>query len=160
MSVTEAFKKSLLEYSKKINDCTNVFLNHGGARYGLTVIQLRLLMEIYREGPMTVGKIAEQLGQAGTNVSTMCKKLERSGLVSKVRRAEDERLVMVILTPEGESIMKTIDLEIDARITRMVEEEHGSDLIEMLRGLEHFCEFISKFSESELIAEERDNNEV
>jgi len=143
MMVMEAFKRSLLDYSKKINDCTNTLLNQEAVRHGLTAMQLRLLMELYNDGAMTIGEVASQLGQAGTNVSTMCKKLETRGLVSRRRSEADERVVMVVLTSMGEEEMKEINKVFDKKINRMMEVVDEAELKAMLTGLKKFSDLLS-----------------
>ncbi|MDK9710637.1 MarR family winged helix-turn-helix transcriptional regulator [Acidaminobacter sp.] len=143
MMVTEAFKRSLLDYSKKINDCTNTLLNQEAVRHGLTAMQLRLLMELYNDGAMTIGEVAAQLGQAGTNVSTMCKKLETRGLVNRQRSEADERVVMVVLTAIGEEKMKDINKVFDKKINRMMEVVDETELKAMLTGLKKFSDLLS-----------------
>jgi len=143
MMVMEAFKRSLLDYSKKINDCTNTLLNQEAVRHGLTAQQLRLLMELYNDGAMTIGEVAAQLGQAGTNVSTMCKKLETRGLVNRRRSEADERVVMVVLTSMGEEEMKEINKVFDKKINRMMEVVDEAELKAMLTGLKKFSDLLS-----------------
>jgi len=143
MMVTEAFKRSLLDYSKKINDCTNTLLNQEAVRHGLTAMQLRLLMELYNDGALTVGEVAAQMGQAGTNVSTMCKKLEARGLVNRQRSEADERVVMVVLTRVGEDEMKEINEVFNKKINRMMEAVDEAELKAMLNGLKKFSDLLS-----------------
>lgn len=143
MMVMEAFKRSLLDYSKKINDCTNTLLNQEAVRHGLTAMQLRLLMELYNDGAMTIGEVAAQLGQAGTNVSTMCKKLETRGLVNRQRSEADERVVMVVLTEMGEEKMKEINKVFDKKINRMMDVVDEEELRAMLTGLKKFSDLLS-----------------
>lgn len=143
MVVIEAFKRSLLDYSKKINDCTNTLLNQEATHHGLTAMQLRLLMELHKDGTMAIGEMASQLGQAGTNVSTMCKKLEKLGLIHRQRSAQDERIVMLALTEAGEARMVQINRAFDKKISRMMDVVDEAELREMLSGLEKFSRLLS-----------------
>ena len=165
MVAMEAFKRTLLDHSKKISDCANLLLNQEAGRHGLTAMQLRLLLELDQEGAMTVGEVAAQLGQAGTNVSTMCKKLEGAGLVSRQRSAADERIVMVVLTAEGKDQMAEINAVIEKKINRMIESVDENELNEMLSGLKKFSLLLSRAAlgeedlggdESQVNAKERD----
>jgi len=158
MAVMEAFKRSLLDYSKRINDCSNTLLAQEAVRHGLTGIQLRLLMELFNDGAMTIGEIATQLGQAGTNVSTMCKKLEARGLVSRQRSAADERIVRVVLTSLGSAKMFEINKVFDKKINRMMEAVDEDELREMLAGLKKFSDLLSLNNDSLKIAEEQEAN--
>lgn len=143
MAAIEAFKRSLLDYSRKINDCSNALLSQEAARYNLTVLQLRLLMELYLSGAETVGALASSLGQAGTNVSTLCKKLESSGLLHRHRSESDERVVLVNLTDRGREVLNGINAEFDEKIHRLVASVEPQDLEIMLTGLRLFTELLS-----------------
>lgn len=169
MMVMEAFKRSLLDYSKKINDCTNTMLNQEAVRHGLTAMQLRLLMELYNDGSMTIGEVATHLGQAGTNVSTMCKKLEAHGLVNRQRSEADERVVMVVLTAMGKEKMMEINKVFDKKINRMMDAVDEDELKTMLTGLKKFSDLLSlntslqknpSIHETKTSAKERDDNEI
>ena len=139
----EAFKRSLLDDSKKINDCCSALLSQEAARYGLTALQLRLLMELYLSGAETVGALASSLGQAGTNVSTLCKKLEKSGLLDRHRSESDERVVQVRLTQRGREMLSGINTAFDKKLHRLVAGVDPQDLEIMLKGLKMFAELLS-----------------
>lgn len=73
------------------------------ARFDITVGQLRLLHVLYRFGAMGVGELAQVLGMARTNTSSLCKKLCKRELLIRSRggNAGDERQVFLELTEEG-----------------------------------------------------------
>jgi DNA-binding MarR family transcriptional regulator len=142
----EEIKQKLLDHSKRINDCTNLMLNSEGACHGLTVMQLRLLMELFRTGSLTIGGIAEHMGLAGANVSTMCKKLEQFGYLQRSRDLQDERIVRVALTNAGEDMLLKIDTQMTAKISRMVENVSETTLVDMLACLEQFSLMLGKLS--------------
>ncbi len=68
----------------------------------ITPEQYWLLLRLRRAGPMSIGQLAEALGLTGSSVTTGCKRLERDGLVKRERQSDDERMVLVALTPQGQ----------------------------------------------------------
>lgn len=58
-------------------------------------------MLLAQEETMTISALSEraQMGQA--NTSTLCKKLERSGYLTRTRGEQDERIVTLALTGDG-----------------------------------------------------------
>ena len=67
----------------------------------LTQEQYWLLRQLGRRGPLKVGQLAAGLGLTPSSVTLACKRLERDGFVSRDRQADDERVVLVALTPHG-----------------------------------------------------------
>src|SRR5699024_11314018 len=60
------------------------------------------------EKPMSIGSLGKTIGVTGGNISNICKKLEKQGFVDRVRSEEDERIVNVELTEQGEMASKKI----------------------------------------------------
>lgn len=76
MNISE-FKKVIWEYTRKINENTNRFFNPIFEEYGLTMLQARVLMELYYNGSSSIGNLAESIYAAGANISTICKNWRR-----------------------------------------------------------------------------------
>ena len=68
---------------------------------GLTVLQAMMLFLIRSEGSVSVGELSGYLNITHSNSSTLCKKLEKDGLLSRKRSAADERTVMITVTEQG-----------------------------------------------------------
>lgn len=67
----------------------------------LTAQQFWLLRQLRRTGPARVNDLAVALSLAQSSVSVASRRLERAGLVTRERDANDERVVHVALTPLG-----------------------------------------------------------
>src|SRR5690606_35836503 len=57
--------------------------------HGITMTQMRMLVEVQQRGEVTVGELSQALGSAPGNASAMCKALEKKGLLSRDRSPED-----------------------------------------------------------------------
>ncbi len=125
------FKNIILDYQREINENMNNAFRFLGENHGLTMLQFRLLMEIYRQGPHTIGSLAEACGIAGANISTMCKKLEKQGFVERTRDQTDERVVTIRLTETGKAAILKIDQHLNEKITRILEDE-AEETFEMI----------------------------
>lgn len=77
-------------------------------RYGLTPVQLQILMTLAREGPMTVSTLARRVCMADGNSSALCKRLAAAGFVSRQRDEADERQVVISLSSEGCRLTKEL----------------------------------------------------
>lgn len=76
-------------------------VSHPVTRAEMTPEQHWLLRLLRRRGPLSIGELAELLGVTGSSVTTACKRLEKAGLVRRERQSDDERMVRVLLTEQG-----------------------------------------------------------
>lgn len=72
--------------------------------YGLTGPQLWALKTLQREGGMTVGRLAAALAVHQSSMSVLLDRLEERGLVRRIRRQPDRRIVQVTLTARGATV--------------------------------------------------------
>jgi DNA-binding MarR family transcriptional regulator len=67
----------------------------------MTPQQYWLMRHLRRNGPQSIGEIANALGVTMGSATIACKRLEKAGLVTRERQVNDERIVHVILTEQG-----------------------------------------------------------
>jgi DNA-binding MarR family transcriptional regulator len=70
----------------------------------LTYPQYLVLNVLWREDAQTVGGIAQRLALEPSTLTPLLKRMEAAGLVRRTRNPEDERQVIVALTPEGDRL--------------------------------------------------------
>jgi DNA-binding MarR family transcriptional regulator len=75
-------------------------------KLGVTYPQYLVLVVLWERGPQGVGDLASLLRMDFGTLSPMLKRLETKGLVTRRRRATDERRVLVDLTPKGVLLRK------------------------------------------------------
>jgi DNA-binding MarR family transcriptional regulator len=73
---------------------------------GLTYPQYLVLMMLWEEGTSSVGEIGARLHLESNTLSPLIKRLEALALVSRQRRADDERAVDVQLTRQGKAMRR------------------------------------------------------
>lgn len=71
----------------------------------VTLGQLRTLFMIRREGPLSIGLVAESLGVGAAAASGFVERIERHGLVERRHRTDDRRIVECHLTEAGERLL-------------------------------------------------------
>ena len=75
------------------------------AELGLTYPQYLALLALWEaDRPLTVGDISARLRLDSGTVTPLLKRLEQCGHVTRERDAQDERRVLVRLTPEGDAL--------------------------------------------------------
>jgi MarR family transcriptional regulator, organic hydroperoxide resistance regulator len=71
--------------------------------------QATLLCRLFAQDGMTQSEIADQLAVQGATITNMLQRMEETGLVTRRRDAEDNRLVRVYLTDAGREKERTIN---------------------------------------------------
>lgn len=143
MDVTEALK-----YWKQINRIIHFKYHETAQKYGLTLEQFHLLIELDEiesdlvptNGlPPAIGQIAADIGNAPHTLSGRIKRLEKKGLIKKVRDENDLRINRVVFTDEGRNLIKTIkneasDVFIQNAFKKM-DEKNLNNFLESLKEL-------------------------
>lgn len=76
------------------------------ADYNLSVSQFAVLEALYHLGVLSQRELAKKLLQSTGNISTVLKKLEKRGLISRERDLDDNRYMQVCITEAGREILK------------------------------------------------------
>jgi DNA-binding MarR family transcriptional regulator len=92
-------------------------------QFGVTSRQVTLLWLVKRSPGLSLRELAAEEGISPPAISGYVDRLERQGLLERVRSAEDRRRVGLVLTPAG------------ARLLRRVRERRTAWLAERLDGL-------------------------
>jgi DNA-binding MarR family transcriptional regulator len=71
---------------------------------GITYPQYLVLNVLWEEDEKTVGSIADRLALESSTVTPLVKRLEAASFVTRTRRQDDERRVIVSLTPSGREL--------------------------------------------------------
>ena len=143
------FKNLIWEYTRKIAESSSDLFSPAGEKYGLTMLQVRILMCLTKCGSHTIGSLAAHTGIAGTNLSAMCKKLEGKGLIERVRNQEDERVVKVVLTKQGMEVVSDINKCLNDKISCHLACEPEETFRDIILGLQKLNALLQKMSKVE-----------
>jgi DNA-binding MarR family transcriptional regulator len=72
--------------------------------YGLTGPQLWALKTLEREGRLSTGRLADALAVHQSSLSILVDRLEKRGLVQRIRAPNDRRIVQIALTKRGAAL--------------------------------------------------------
>lgn len=147
MEVTD-FKNIILDYTRKIAESMNTAFCPLVEEYGLTMMQARILMELYNCENHTIGSLAESTCAAGANISAMCKKLEGQGLLERVRYKKDERVVKVVLTEEGKEKVMNINRAFNEKFSKDLANEAEETFDDIILGLQKLNDLLQKICRS------------
>lgn len=75
---------------------------------GLTFPQYLVMLDLLDAAPQTVNNLGARVAMDTGTITPLLKRLEKSGLITRRRDTEDERRVMVDLTPQGRALRDPI----------------------------------------------------
>jgi DNA-binding MarR family transcriptional regulator len=75
--------------------------HNASKRFGFTSAQIRVLHTLLGSGPMSAASIAYLLGVTPSNLTGIVDRLESKGLLTRIRREDDRRVLLLTLTNEG-----------------------------------------------------------
>ena len=113
--------------------------------HGLTMIQSRLLIEIYINKKTTVGSLCSRIGSSSGNASTACKKLEKKGYIKRTRDSLDERVVNIELTELGIKTLHMIDQELQEKYGPTLSGTTADDFNDLIVCMKKMKGFLVKF---------------
>jgi len=73
-------------------------------RLGLTYPQYLVMLSLWERDGVAVKNIGERLYLDSGTLTPLLKRLEAAGLVKRTRSSEDERQVLIDLTPQGQAL--------------------------------------------------------
>ncbi len=71
---------------------------------GLTHPQYLVMLALWESSPRALGELARELAMEPATLSPLVKRLESQHLVTRRRRADDERVLEIALTPQGSAL--------------------------------------------------------
>ena len=137
----ESLKQSL-EVSRLIKEI--VFLiKHGMIKEfenaglpGITPTQGMMIGIIGKHGKMKVSEISQNMGLNNSTVSGIIDRLERQGMVERIRSEEDKRVVFVTLSTKMEGKETQMHSKIESIVERIISERGTSeDYDKIVEGL-------------------------
>lgn len=111
-------------------------------RLDLTYTQYITMMVLWEKRSVTVKELGTALYLDSGTLTPLLKKLEEKGLVTRRRSEEDERNLIVGITPRGEALRDQA-LGIPEEMTKCVNLE-GEEALEMYRMLYKMLKFVEE----------------
>jgi len=78
------------------------------ASHDINFGQLRLLFMLSRSGPVSIGQLAAKIGVTPATASELVDRLERRGLVRRLHRTDDRRVVDCELSEDGARLIAEV----------------------------------------------------
>ncbi|MDD2217167.1 MAG: MarR family transcriptional regulator [Eubacteriales bacterium] len=106
------------------------------ASIGITSHQSAILLLLDEKGPTKVGDISMYLGMVNSNVSNICTRLDKLGLIERRRPKENQRTVEICLTERAIGEMEGIKQSMSDIRIQMFNEIKQEDIEHIILGLQ------------------------
>lgn len=115
---------------RRIIRATDLHSRQLGKKTGLTTPQLVIIQAVSNLKDPTVSDIAKAVSLSLATVTTILNRLERNGIINRVRSSVDRRRVIVTLTEDGQTLQATAPKPLQdsfvARFSRLASWEQHS----------------------------------
>lgn len=102
-------------------------------RLGVSMAQVHIMYTLQRTGEMTMSHLADVLNVSLSNATGLIDRLEERAFIERHRVPTDRRIVLVRLTPSGETLLG----EVDALSDELLRSVLGRLSVSQLRGVGH-----------------------
>jgi DNA-binding MarR family transcriptional regulator len=102
-------------------------------RLGVSMAQLHIMFTLQRSGEMTMSHLADVLNVSFSNATGLIDRLEERGYIERYRVPNDRRIVLVRVTPAGDTMLG----EVDALSDNLMRSVLGRLPSSQLRGVAH-----------------------
>lgn len=137
------FQEKLVEVLKSVNGKLNGILHDFYEPYGLTSVQASVLLELYKHGEQNITDLSSHLCMGKSNLSPLCKRLEKRGFIERVRNLKDERYVNIKMTECSQCIIKEMSEKISENIIPTLNQIDQYKKDKILEGLNILNECLS-----------------
>ena len=111
--------------------------------FGITAPQAMILVALHKGGPGKISDMAKALNMTNSNLSVICRRLERSGLVSRKRDEVDQRVVHLHLTEKSQAFLGELECRITTQYLCSLETASEEDKTTILNGLRKLNELLT-----------------
>lgn len=90
---------------RRIIRATDLHSSHLAKTTGMTAPQILLLRAVHERPDASIGELARDISLSAATVTAIINRLEKRGLLQRVRSERDKRIVHARLTPNGEALL-------------------------------------------------------
>lgn len=109
--------------------------------YGLTAPQYGFLLRLFEEDGQPLGNIGRSLYCDKPTITGIADRLEKKGLIQKIRDEKDRRIVKAVLTEKGgnlKDVLRKTAMDVNAEATKGFSEDEARELkIKLKKSLDN-----------------------
>lgn len=135
MSISTEILHDYLQVSRRLSEKLRLYYG----KLNLTYPQSIVLAILDSDGPMPISELAESAGSANSTISGVVDRLEKLGLVQRIRSDSDRRVIYVSTTEEFQSKCKQLKNTAVDQFTQILSTLSDEETQEIRRGLSLLC---------------------
>jgi len=146
--------EKILELSQRMEEAvrlSNYVIFHRGRsilnELGISNAQFGALLVLYEYGPLTMGELCKHLITACSTATDLADRMEREGLVERVRDSKDRRVIRMHLLDKGQKVVAAVIKERHYFFQKVLLEYGEEERIRILEGMERFVERMKALDE-------------
>jgi DNA-binding MarR family transcriptional regulator len=101
-------ERSLGYHVRQLAEAWQDLMDRRAEAHGVTVTQWRYLRELWEEDGLSIGELTQRVGRQGPTTVVAVQFLEKAGLVTVVKSAQDRRKSFIHLTRRGQRLASTV----------------------------------------------------
>lgn len=131
----------IIDVHRMLDRLFHIYFEH----YNITSVQIPVLMALLKHEKLMVSQLASILHIGSSNITPLCKRLEKSGLITRTRDTEDQRVVYVCLTDTAKAMMDEISVSIQTLNDREndIYSIEDKEVESIVHGVDVLYEYIS-----------------
>ena len=109
-----------------------------------TVPQISALQIIYSKGPVKLTELSKEMKLANSTVSGIIDRLEKQGLVERIRSNDDKRIVYLTLSSKNDSLKNHIHWAVNNYLSGLVDKGSPEDIEIIISGLTTLIDLLNR----------------
>ncbi len=116
---------------------------------GLSMTHFQVLALLDRSGPLSMSRLAEQLGTSLPNATGIVSRMEERGVVSRTHDEQDRRLVLVQLSDAGRAFSRELGDLRRSHLTTLIEALSPEQQEHLLRAVRDVAAAMHRLTEEQ-----------
>jgi DNA-binding MarR family transcriptional regulator len=127
-------------------------------KYGLTAPQSSVLRMLSKYGPLASTELSRMLYMTPSNITGIIDRMEKKGLVTRIRQPGDRRVVLLQLTEKGAGLSKTLPDPIEEKLSIHLSSLESGQVQQLKNGIYQILQLIDAHNIEDIWVEFEDEN--
>ena len=141
-SANENVIKDIVESIRRLVRAEYLDSQKMSKQYGLTGPQSLVLRLLIKNGALSSADLSRQMYVTPSNITGIIDRLEKKGLVERIRKQGDRRIALITLTPAGQKLGQTIPDPIEKKIVNQLADLEPEQLQQMAMAMSQILNLI------------------
>ena len=127
--------KEIIYQIRRLLQARELYTKELNKKYQISAPQLNCLLALYENGPLPPSQIAKYIMVKSSTVTGIIDRLEQKGLVTRLRKSLDRRVITIELTQAGKRLADNAPPPIQQKIIDGLRRLPEGEIEEIVRGL-------------------------